>query len=124
MRQHGGGGAARNQFLEVADISLGLYGGAGVAAGVRHLAGRASAGVQVGAEHSGLRERTRPRVTPLSVLNPHRDAQRGNAAIKGIELRISRIPRIRKTFQRKVAKSQRRQAGKNSLRLGALATLR
>ena len=61
----------------------------------------------------------------------HQRSQRG-AAIKGTEPRISRIPRIRKTFQlstpkafgARVAKSLRRQDRKNCLRLCALAPLR
>ena len=38
-------GAAGDQFLEVANISVGLYGGAGLGAGVRDFPGRPSAGV-------------------------------------------------------------------------------
>ena len=36
-----------------------------------------------------------------------RRSQRDGAAAKNYEPRISRIPRIKKTFQRKVAKTQR-----------------
>jgi len=46
------------------------------------------------------------------------------AGAKGVEPRISRISRIKKTFQRKVAKPQSRQGGENFLRLRAFAALR
>ena len=56
MRQHGGGGAAGDQFLEMAGFSMGLYGRAGVGAGLRHLPGRAAAGVQLGVGHGVHRD--------------------------------------------------------------------
>ncbi len=45
MREHGGGGAARDEFVEVAAIPVGLHGRAGVGAGVHHVSGRTIAGV-------------------------------------------------------------------------------
>jgi hypothetical protein len=44
-------------------------------------------------------------------------AQRAKAATEGIEPRISRIPRIKRTFQRKVAKTPRRSAASRNQRI-------
>jgi hypothetical protein len=45
MREHGGGGAAGDQFLEMAGVPVALHGRSGVDSGIHHLARRALAGL-------------------------------------------------------------------------------
>src|SRR2546425_8355505 len=47
MCEHGGSGAARDEFLEMAGLSMALHGRAGLGAGVHHLPRRAVAGVEL-----------------------------------------------------------------------------
>src|SRR5262249_8762989 len=45
MREHGRGGAARDEFLEMAAVSMALHGRSGVGAGVHYFPGRAPSGI-------------------------------------------------------------------------------
>src|ERR1039458_8471510 len=45
MREHGGGGAAGDQFLEMAGVPVALHGRSGMGSGIHHLARRALAGL-------------------------------------------------------------------------------